>query len=73
MVSDEPLPVRAELCEPGSKHCETARAAKLYLASVSSTGKRATGRLTADFPQAGHKEGKFTVKYQHKSPAVICE
>jgi hypothetical protein len=65
--------VQAELCEPSSKHCETATAGKIHLDSLSKNGKHASGSFTADFPNAGHEEGKFTVKYHHEGPKYICE
>jgi hypothetical protein len=73
MVCIDGLTVQAEVCEPGSKRCETAAAAKIYLDLVSKNGKHASGNFAADFPNAGHKEGKFTVKYHHEGPRIICE
>jgi hypothetical protein len=65
--------VHAELCEAGSKQCETATAAQIHLDSLSKNGRHASGSFTADFPNAGHVEGKFTVKYHHEGPKYICE
>ncbi len=73
MVSQDRLEVDAEFCGPGSKQCEKAIAAKIYLDSVSKNGKHASGNFTVDFPTSGHKEGKFEVKYHHDGPKPICE
>ena len=73
MVSHDPLVVHADLCEPGSKQCEAAATATIYFDSLSENEKHASGSFTADFPNAGHKEGKFTVKYHHDGPKFICE
>lgn len=73
MVSIDGLTAQAELCGSGSKQCETSAAAKIYLDLVSRDGKHASGNFAADFPNAGHEEGKFTVKYHHQGPRIVCE
>jgi len=73
LVSQGRLAVDAELCETGTKRCEKATAAKIFIDSVSKNGKHATGNFTADFPTGGHKEGGFKVKYHHEGPKPICE
>jgi hypothetical protein len=65
--------VHAELCEPSSKQCETATAAKIHLDFVSKKVSHASGDFSADFPNSGHAEGKFKVKYHHEGPKYNCE
>lgn len=73
LVSADWLKVEAKLCEVGSSQCEPATAAKIRIESVSHKGKHASGSYSVDFSNAGHEEGKFTVKYHHKGPQYICE
>jgi hypothetical protein len=72
-VSIDRVVVEAELCGAESKQCETATAARIYLDSVSKNGKHASGNFSGDFPNIGHQEGKFAVKYHHEGPRYICE
>ena len=73
MASADRWDVHAELCEPGSTQCETATAAKIHFDFVSKKVSRASGDFSADFPNSGHREGKFKVKYHHEGPKYICE
>ena len=73
MVSSDQWNVKAELCEPGSKQCEAATAAKIHLDFVNKKVDRASGDFIAEFPNSGHVEGNFKVKSHHEGPKYICE
>jgi len=72
-VSVDKVVVDAQLCGLGSKQCEPATAATIYLDSVSKNGRHASGHFSADFPSVGHQEGKFAVKFHHAGPRYLCE
>src|ERR1700722_3064054 len=72
-ISSGWITVDAKLCDLGSNQCETATTAKIRLESISKKGRRVSGSYSVDFPSAGHEEEKFTVRYHHKGPRIICE
>ena len=72
LVAADWLKADATLCN-GSSQCEAATAARIRLESVSHNARHASGSYSADFPNAGHAEGKFIVKYHHEGPRYICE
>jgi hypothetical protein len=73
LVSADWAEVGAKLCDVGSSRCDRATSAKIRLESVSHKGKHASGSYSVDFPSTGHEEGRFTVKYRHEGPTLICE
>jgi hypothetical protein len=72
-VSEGWQKVEAKLCDVGSNQCEASTEARIRLESMSHKGKHALGSYSVDFPIAGHKEGRFSVRQHHEGPQYICE